>query len=64
MSAEGRELKITCSLGVAFSDAPNRIDVASLVHAADEALYCAKQAGRNCVQVAPLPAVVRTINPI
>jgi two-component system, chemotaxis family, response regulator WspR len=64
MSAEGRDLSITCSLGVAFSDAPNRIDVAALVNAADEALYRAKQAGRNCVRVAPSPAVVRTMNPI
>ena len=64
MSAEGRELNITCSLGVAFSDASNGSDVAALVHAADEALYRAKQAGRNCVQVAPSPAVVRTMNPI
>jgi two-component system cell cycle response regulator len=56
MHAEGNELHITCSLGVALTDTPNGIGVAALVHAADEALYRAKQAGRNCVQLAPLPA--------
>jgi hypothetical protein len=28
------------------------------VQAADDALYLAKQAGRNCVKVAPLPTMV------
>jgi two-component system chemotaxis family response regulator WspR len=55
MSAEGKELHVTCSLGVAFTDAPNGMSMAALVQAADEALYLAKQSGRNCVKVAPLP---------
>jgi two-component system chemotaxis family response regulator WspR len=58
MNVEGKELHITCSLGVAFTDTPNKTSVAALVQAADEALYLAKQTGRNCVQVAPLPAMV------
>jgi diguanylate cyclase (GGDEF)-like protein len=53
MIAEGKELNITCSLGVAFTDTSNRTSVAVLVQAADEALYSAKQAGRNCIKVAP-----------
>jgi len=53
MDVEGKELQITCSLGVAFTDTPNGTTVAALVQAADEALYLAKQTGRNCVQVAP-----------
>jgi PleD family two-component response regulator len=40
---------------VAFTDAPNGIGIAALVHAADDALYLAKQAGRDCVRAAPLP---------
>jgi two-component system chemotaxis family response regulator WspR len=60
MNAGGKELHVTCSLGVAFADTPNGIGVAALVQAADEALYRAKQAGRNCVQVAPPPAAALT----
>jgi two-component system chemotaxis family response regulator WspR len=55
MSAEGRELHITCSFGVAFTDTPNEIGVAALVQAADQALYLAKQTGRNCVRFSPTP---------
>jgi PleD family two-component response regulator len=58
MNAEGKELHITCSLGVAFTDTPSGISVAALVQAADQALYFAKQIGRNCVKVAPLPVIV------
>jgi two-component system, chemotaxis family, response regulator WspR len=64
INAEGKELHVTCSFGVAFTDNPNRTTVGALVHAADEALYLAKQAGRNCVQVAPLPATILVENPI
>jgi two-component system chemotaxis family response regulator WspR len=64
IDAEGKELHVTCSFGVAFTDTPNRTTVGALVHAADEALYLAKQAGRNCVQVAPLPATILAENPI
>jgi two-component system chemotaxis family response regulator WspR len=57
MNAQGNELHITCSLGVACFGTPNAAGVAALVQAADEALYRAKQAGRNCVQYAPSSAV-------
>jgi two-component system cell cycle response regulator len=53
MIVKGKELNITCSLGVAFTDTSNGTRVAVLVQAADEALYSAKQAGRNCIKVAP-----------
>jgi two-component system, chemotaxis family, response regulator WspR len=54
--AEGKELRITCSFGVAFTDTPRDANLAALVRAADRALYLAKQNGRNCVQIAPASA--------
>ena len=53
----GQELHITCSFGVAFTDTPKESNVAALVHAADEALYLAKQNGRNRVELALVPAM-------
>jgi len=61
VNVDGKELHITCSLGVASIDTANLITVEALVHAADEALYLAKEKGRNCVQVAPLPVLGRMI---
>jgi two-component system chemotaxis family response regulator WspR len=60
MNGDGRELHVTCSLGVAFVGTQKGISVAALVHAADEALYFAKQNGRNRVQVAPVSAIAVT----
>ena len=65
MNAEGNELHITCSLGVAFTDTPNGIGVAALVYAADEALYRAKQRlGSPSAQRGghPVTLSARTIN--
>jgi diguanylate cyclase (GGDEF)-like protein len=44
--------RVTASLGVAAMP-DNATDGASLVAAADRALYTAKEAGRNCVRLAP-----------
>ncbi len=41
---------VTCSIGLAAADPAD--SVAEIVHRADEALYRAKQAGGNCVEVA------------
>ena len=43
---DGKQLKITCSLGVSDFIADN--DIARLIRRADEALYASKKAGRNC----------------
>ncbi len=48
----GDHINVTASFGVATSG-PTREDVDSLMAAADEALYEAKNSGRNCVVVAP-----------
>jgi two-component system chemotaxis family response regulator WspR len=52
MDSERKELHTSCSIGVASTDTLNGISVAALMQAADEALYLAKQAGRNCFEVA------------
>ena len=45
-----QELSITCSIGVATHGGSAFDSAASLVKAADEGLYAAKDAGRNCVR--------------
>jgi two-component system cell cycle response regulator len=47
---EGGAIKITCSLGVACTDT---VCASRLVRTADEGLYHAKAAGRNCVGIPP-----------
>ena len=50
LSLEGRELTVTTSIGVAYSDATSSED--DLLKRADSALYQAKAAGRNRYRVA------------
>jgi diguanylate cyclase (GGDEF)-like protein len=52
LESEGAKVQITCSFGVAISNTTNRMSASALVGAADEALYLAKQNGRNCIKVA------------
>jgi diguanylate cyclase (GGDEF)-like protein len=56
---EESTLSITASLGIAAYDHNESIDLYTLLDRADQALYAAKQAGRNCVVIwepTPLPA--------
>jgi diguanylate cyclase (GGDEF)-like protein len=53
---EGKTLKITMSLGIASAQGTNVNPVAVLATRADEALYCAKRAGRNRVATAGMSA--------
>ncbi len=52
-----QQTPVTASLGIALTDSENRLSPAELVLQADQALYRAKNAGRNCVEV----TVVATI---
>jgi diguanylate cyclase (GGDEF)-like protein len=53
VTVDGKSIPITVSIGVAVASAPHpgRVDV--LLKAVDEALYQAKESGRNRVVVAP-----------
>ncbi len=58
-----KSVKITISVGVALStDFPNR-DADDLLHAADMALYDAKDSGRNCVRLAKPGMLARMDEP-
>jgi diguanylate cyclase (GGDEF)-like protein len=52
---ERDKIAITVSLGVAVSGGQNSLDAESLLQMADEALYRAKQMGRNRVELAAAP---------
>jgi diguanylate cyclase (GGDEF)-like protein len=53
---------VTASLG--FAAMPqDAVDAASLVAAADKAMYAAKASGRNCVMRAPAPATAKGARP-
>ena len=49
---ERDKIAITVSLGIAASGGQNSFDAESLLQMADEALYRAKQTGRNRVELA------------
>ncbi len=51
-----QEIRVTISLGVARIDASRMTEPMALVKTADEALYHAKESGRNRVVTAPAPA--------
>ena len=51
-TAKQKRVSITCSFGVAERSKEHK-DFSQIMKQADVALYAAKQAGRNCVQIAP-----------
>ena len=52
LAVDGKDIPLTVSLGVACS-AKATSDPSALIHAADQALYRAKAAGRNRVEIQP-----------
>ncbi len=49
--SQGEKLVITTSVGICTHPAHNKLKSNELIHAADKALYLAKQNGRNRVQI-------------
>jgi two-component system, cell cycle response regulator len=55
IQASPNPLQITVSLGMALSSEFPTSSADELIYAADQALYAAKAAGRNCIRLAALP---------
>jgi len=55
---DGRPLSATVSIGIAMSDS-GPVDISSMLAQADQALYIAKERGRNRVEIASLDLVLR-----
>jgi diguanylate cyclase (GGDEF)-like protein len=58
VDVDGRPVAATASIGLAIADASGG-DVRELLGQADQALYCAKERGRNRVELASLDLITR-----
>ena len=57
VDVDGRAIGGTVSMGMALAET-NLFDIPGLLAQADEALYCAKERGRNRVEIASLQLVL------
>lgn len=64
VQTSGGPIPITMSLGLLLSQEWGSHPVEQLVHEADEALYAAKAAGRNCVKVAVPKTTLKVGDPL
>ena len=62
LSFGGRALRVTVSIGLATLSADGNEGVETLVSRADEALYSAKKADRNCVVSFPARATLGVVS--
>ena len=53
MEFDGREIGATVSMGMAICE-DGALDMSAMLAQADEALYCAKERGRNRIEAASL----------
>lgn len=60
LAEDGRKLKVTASFGLAVYPAPGLTTMQDVIAAADAALYRAKRAGRNRVEIAAGPQATAT----
>jgi diguanylate cyclase (GGDEF)-like protein len=63
VQTSGASIPVTMSLGLVVSQEWPPSPVEQLVHEADEALYAAKAAGRNCVKVAVPKSALKVADP-
>jgi diguanylate cyclase (GGDEF)-like protein len=62
---QGRELKITSSIGIAFYPVQGTDDAVALMKKADIAMYAVKEAGRNGYRFSlDIPAPIRSANDV
>jgi two-component system cell cycle response regulator len=61
IETDGGPVRVTVSCGIAVSSAAKPLNAQELIHLADEALYRAKELGRNRSEFAIAPEVTRSI---
>ncbi|MGH9562708.1 MAG: GGDEF domain-containing protein, partial [Terracidiphilus sp.] len=61
VSVDAGEVRITASFGVAVCSGEHHHDVMALINIADEALYRAKEQGRNRVELGTAPCVTKPL---